>query len=96
MESMLRFVLSHKPDEWVTADYNESYKLFDLDLNSEEYMNISTLFDSTAHDINSIQRVQNPFQYGRFKLRQEMLNNMAEVKKHYNFFYYKSNRLSEV
>jgi hypothetical protein len=81
MNSMLSYILLHKPDKWETVNnYDESYKLFDLEVNSLEYINIITLFNSISPKIKSIKRVQNPFQYGRFKLRQEMLQNMLEVK----------------
>lgn len=82
---MLAFVLSHKPNEWETIDYDKNnYKILDVDLNSPEYINIKTLFDSTSLDIKSIKRVQNPYQYGRFKLKQEMTNNKSEVKEIYH------------
>ncbi|XP_025414819.1 uncharacterized protein LOC112686649 isoform X2 [Sipha flava] len=84
MNSMLSYILLHKPDKWETVNnYDESYKLFDLEVNSLEYINIITLFNSISPKIKSIKRVQNPFQYGRFKLRQEMLQNMLEETAYY-------------
>ncbi|XP_015369355.1 PREDICTED: uncharacterized protein LOC107165568 [Diuraphis noxia] len=75
MTSMLSFVLENVPSDWESVStYNSSYLLFDVpDLNRESE-NVKTMFNSTSLSINSIRRVQNPFQYGRFKLRQEMLN----------------------
>ncbi|VVC25524.1 Hypothetical protein CINCED_3A023718 [Cinara cedri] len=68
---MFSFVLENLPNEWEKdVNYNESYKLFTVNDNTEEYRTVKELF--TQHAIKSIVRVQNPFQYGRFKLRQEM------------------------
>ncbi|KAL5243844.1 hypothetical protein ACI65C_011254 [Semiaphis heraclei] len=75
MTSMLSFVLENVPSDWESVStYNSSYILFDVPDYSREYERVKTMFNSTSLHINSIRRVQNPFQYGRFKLRQEMLN----------------------
>lgn len=79
---MVSFVLSRVPAEWKTVhEYKESFLLFELDIYSNEYQTIEQLFQPTLNsiNINSIRRVQNPFQYGRFKLRQEMLKTSREV-----------------
>lgn len=83
MCSMLSFVLSHAPSQWEEVDggYNEGYALFDLSPDTQEYIYVKNLFKSSLVTIKSIQRVQQPFQYGRFKLRQEMLSTTFEVKK---------------
>lgn len=82
MNSMLSFVLSNKPAEWVTvSEYNENYQLFDLHKYSKEYRNVAKMFNSTSLYVNSIKRVQNPFQYGRFKLRQDMLKTDLVVRR---------------
>ncbi|XP_001948854.1 uncharacterized protein LOC100168407 [Acyrthosiphon pisum] len=75
MTSMLSFVLENVPSDWESVStYNSSYILFDVNVLSREAANIKAMFNSTSLNINTIRRVQNPFQYGRFKLRQEMLN----------------------
>lgn len=81
---MVSFVLSRAPVEWEPRDqreYKESYVLFDLEIYSEEYQTILNLCRPMSHKftVNSIKRVQNPYQYGRFKLRQEMLGTSREV-----------------
>ncbi|CAH1708978.1 unnamed protein product [Aphis gossypii] len=79
MSSMLSFVLENVPSDWEpVSTYTKSYVLFDVQDQSVESERIKTMFNSTLLNINSIRRVQNPFQYGRFKLRQEMLNNNLE------------------
>lgn len=75
--SMLEFVLANVPETWEEVTYNESYILFDVQPYDEEYTEVQNLF--TVHEIASIQRVQNPFQYGRFKIRQEMLSYRSDV-----------------
>lgn len=79
---MLSFVLEHKPREWEsTNDYSNSFVLFELSAYNEEYQQIKNYFLLTQLTIKNIKRVQNPFQYGRFKLRQEMLGNYSVVRK---------------
>lgn len=81
---MLSFVLSNVPDEWEKiSNYSKSYMLFNLQPDTNEYKKIADLFTSTLLyiSINSIERVQNPFQYGRFKLRQEMCGIKSVVRK---------------
>lgn len=85
MTSMLSFVLANVPSEWETiSSYNHSYILFDVQVLSTEYELVKTMFNSISLSINRIQRLQNPFQYGRFKLRQEMLNSTSVVRKYNN------------
>lgn len=57
--------------------------LFNLQPDTNEYKKIADLFTSTLLyiSINSIERVQNPFQYGQFKLRQEMRGIKLVVRK---------------
>jgi len=87
MTSMLSFVLENVPSDWESVSkYNSSYILFDVNLLSREAGNVKAMIgNSTSLNINTIQRVQNPFQYGRFKLRQEMLNSNSVVSKKYTF-----------
>ncbi|XP_060840641.1 uncharacterized protein LOC132921575 [Rhopalosiphum padi] len=76
MASMLSFVLENVPSNWEQlSNYDTSYILFDVQDLSIESKHVKAMFELTLLNINSIRRVQNPFQYGRFKLRQEMLNN---------------------
>lgn len=85
--AMLSFVLSNVPSNWDRVNnYNESYILFSLQQYSLEYISIRNLFISLPVTINSIQRVQNPFQYGRFKLRQEMLRIKLVVRNKHLLF----------
>lgn len=75
---MLPFILKNLPEEWdKDTNYNDSYKLFTLDDYSDEYRRIKQLFDQK--NVKSVIRVQNPFQYGRFKLRQEMCDTYSVV-----------------
>lgn len=86
MTSMLSFVLENVPSDWESVNtYNSSYLLFDVNTLSREAENVKAMFNSTSLNINTILRVQNPFQYGRFKLRQEMLNCNSVVSKKYTF-----------
>ncbi|XP_025194724.1 uncharacterized protein LOC112594248 [Melanaphis sacchari] len=76
MTSMLSFVLENVPNDWEpVSTYNKSFILFDVQDYSTESRKVKAMFNITSLNIKSIRRVQNPFQYGRFKLRQEMLNN---------------------
>lgn len=69
---MLDFVLRNVPDNWdEVVSYDSSYILFELHPYDKEYTKIRNLFES--FEVTSIKRVQNPFQYGRFKLRHEMI-----------------------
>lgn len=78
MTSMLSFVLENVPNDWERViTYDTIYKLFDVQISSKESLDVKAMFNSTSLNINSIRRVQNPFQYGRFKLRQEMLNSYS-------------------
>jgi len=87
MTSMLSFVLANVPNEWETViTYNRSYILFDVQDLSSEFVHVKTMFNNTSLNIKSIRRVQNPFQYGRFKLRQEMLNSSSVVRKKFTFY----------
>lgn len=79
MSSMLSFVKDNLPDHWEDANYSSSYVLFSLDKYSREYQKIEAYFKDTS--IRRIQRVQNPYQYGRFILRQQMMNTYYEVSK---------------
>lgn len=80
--SMLSFVLKHVPEDWEEVDdYDTSYILFDLVKHGSEYEKVAALFEGTSTRlIKSIKRVQQPFQYGRFKLRQEMLRTHSTVR----------------
>lgn len=85
MSSMLEFVLSKVPEDWEEVlTYDKSYILFDLHPHTVEYSRIRNLF--YGFEIAYIRRVQNPFQYGRFKLRQEMLKNYRNVVRTKYFF----------
>lgn len=82
---MLEFVLRNVPDDWDDVSfYDSSYKLFELHPYDKEYTKIRNLFAS--FEVTSIKRVQNPFQYGRFKLRQEMIGNYVEEVRTKCFF----------
>lgn len=79
--SMLTFVKDNLPQNWEEANYTSSYFLFTLDTYSREYQQIEAYFQRTP--INCIQRVQNPYQYGRYMLRREMLNTYYEVSENH-------------
>lgn len=69
---MYSFILDNLPVEWVkNIKYNGIYKTFELENSNSEYKMIEKIFTS-SQNIIKIVRVQNPFQYGRFKIRQEM------------------------
>jgi len=79
-ESMLSFVLKHLPDYWdANVSYSVGYVLRNLSesVNAEEYQFVEAMFYGA--NISKILRVQNPFQYGRFMLRREMVNSAYEV-----------------
>jgi len=80
-QSMLSFVLKHLPDYWDSdVSYNAiGYVLRALSKleNPDEYQYVETMFYGA--NISQIIRVQNPFQYGRFMLRREMVNSAYEV-----------------
>jgi len=77
-QSMLSFVMSHLPDEWENVSvYSESFFLFTLSTHCREYQKVERYLNGAS--INQIQRVQNPFQYGRYMLRREILQTAYEV-----------------
>lgn len=82
-DSMLSCVLQLKPKEWTEVRYTESFVLISLRSSMYEYQNLKNKYFQGITNVLSIQRVQCPFQYGRFKLRQEMLNNYQEVDKNF-------------
>ncbi|XP_022180396.1 uncharacterized protein LOC111040696 [Myzus persicae] len=78
--SMLSFVLKHLPDDWDTdVAYTSSHLLRTLSRtrNAGEYQSVETMFYGA--NISQIKRVQNPFQYGRYMLRREMINSAYET-----------------
>ncbi|XP_003245025.1 uncharacterized protein LOC100568766 [Acyrthosiphon pisum] len=78
-QSMLSFVLTHLPDNWDTnVTYTASHVLCVLSRskNAGEYQFVEAMFYGA--NISQILRVQNPFQYGRYMLRREMLNSTYE------------------
>ncbi|XP_025414822.1 uncharacterized protein LOC112686650 [Sipha flava] len=83
-ESLLSFVMRNVPDEWEDVPvYNKSYELFTVPpgLYSREYQKVEQFFHGIK--IGRIQRVQNPFQYGRYMLRREMVRtNYEEIVFH--------------
>lgn len=76
---MLSFVLQHVPDQWEdVAVYSNSYELFTVPgPHSREYQKVEQHFRGTQ--ISRVQRVQNPFQYGRYMLMREMVRTNYEV-----------------
>lgn len=76
-ESILPFVLSHLPDEWEYVPVYKGFKTFTLSSYSPEYQRIELHFYGA--NVKRIHRVQNPFQYGRYMLRREMLQTTFEV-----------------
>lgn len=81
--SMLSFILNNLPENWEKiTQYESSYASFTLDKYSEEYQKLEEYFTGTP--IKCIRRIQNPYQYGRFKLKQEMLiTNIGEVSENH-------------
>lgn len=78
--SMLAFVLDHLPDYWdPVPSYICSNMLISLSpsRNADEYYFVESMFYG-AH-VSRISRVQNPFTYGRFMLRREMIQSTYEV-----------------
>ncbi|CAH1708974.1 uncharacterized protein LOC126549232 [Aphis gossypii] len=77
--SMLAFVLNHLPDYWdPVPSYTCSNMVFSLSpsRNADEYYFVESMFYG-AH-VSRISRVQNPFTYGRFMLRREMIQSTYE------------------
>ncbi|XP_060840639.1 uncharacterized protein LOC132921574 isoform X1 [Rhopalosiphum padi] len=78
-DSMLEFVLKHLPNYWDAVPlYTNSNKLFTLSYsrNSNEYQSVESMFYGA--NVSQIIRVQNPFTYGRFMLRREMVQSTYE------------------
>lgn len=85
-DTILSFVLSHLPEEWQHSSYkNCSYKIFSLSHSNAEYEKVETYFYGA--DLRRIERVQNPFQYGRYMLRREMLQTNYEVLYYFSTSY---------
>lgn len=70
---MLQLVIAHnQPKEWEYASYEDkTYQTFELRMNDTEYSTIIKPFNEAGLRIKSLQRVQNPFQLGRFLVRKE-------------------------
>jgi len=84
-DTTLSFVLSHLPEEWQQSSYkNCNYKIFSLSRYNSEYQKVEAYFYE-AH-VRRIERVQNPFQFGRYMLRREMLQTNYEVLSNLLFF----------
>lgn len=79
---MLRAVLdSHQPSEWQAASYSDrTYHLFPVEEDSDEYRAVAMPFTETrpALTLQSLQRVQNPFQLGRLVVRAEQRRHRGE------------------
>lgn len=79
-DSILVFVMSHLPEQWdKTVQYTKSWILFPLSRHSIYYQIVKSHFHGAQ--ISLIQRVQNPFQFGRYMLRREMIQTTYEVCK---------------
>lgn len=77
-ESVMDFVMTHLPEEWEPVPNCIKNKiLFHLPSYCLEYQNIECHFYG-AH-VKRIQRLQNPFQFGRYLIRREMLQTNYEV-----------------
>lgn len=77
-ESMLSYVMSQLPEEWDKIQvYSKSFHLFPVSKYKPEYQILESYFRGAK--IRKIQRVQNPFQYGRYMLRREMIQTIYEV-----------------
>jgi len=77
---MLSFVLTHLPDNWDTnVCYTASHvlRILSRSKNAGEYQSVEAMFYGA--NVSQILRVQNPFQYGRYMLRREMINSTYEV-----------------
>lgn len=78
--TMLNFVMNNLPEEWEEiTSYTNSYVLCNVSEYTQEFKNIESYFRSSRSRIIKIQRVQNPFQYGRYMLRKEMIPTYNEV-----------------
>lgn len=76
--TILSFVLSHVPDEWEDVpEYTTRFVLFTLKKHSREYQTVQSYFNGAP--IAVIQRIQNPFQFGRYMFRREILQTNYEV-----------------
>lgn len=78
MDELLSFVLTQVPDEWEhVPEYTTRFILFTLNKFSSEYRMVVSYFNGAP--VTLIQRVQNPFQFGRYVFRREMLKTNYEV-----------------
>lgn len=79
-DSIMAFVMSHLPEQWdKTVKYTQSWILVPLSKHSIYFQIVKSYFNGAQ--ISSIQRVQNPFQFGRYILRREMIQTTYEVCK---------------
>ncbi|VVC40785.1 Hypothetical protein CINCED_3A009403 [Cinara cedri] len=76
-DAILTFVMSYLPEKWdKTTEYTRSWNLIPLSTQSVDYQIVESYFYG-AH-ISLIQRVQNPFQFGRYMIRREMTQTTYE------------------
>lgn len=76
--ALLSFIMTQTPDEWEeVAEYTTRFVSFTLNKHSREYKMVESYFHG-AH-ITQIQRIQNPYQFGRYVFRREMLKTNYEV-----------------
>lgn len=76
--ALLPFVLTQIPDEWEDVpEYTTRFVSFTLYKHSREYKMVEFFFYGAP--ITQIQRIQNPFQFGRYVFRREMLKTTYEV-----------------
>uniref|UniRef100_A0A1B6INE4 PARP catalytic domain-containing protein n=1 Tax=Homalodisca liturata TaxID=320908 RepID=A0A1B6INE4_9HEMI len=85
---MLGAVLNIVPDYWNDANYDSRrYHLFELNNEDDEYINEMEAFDRNRIRVTKLERIQNPFQFGRFQIRKEQKdfrNNIVEKIKCYH------------
>lgn len=77
---VISFVMSNLPEDWdKTTRYIKSWILLPLSIHCVHYQKVESYFYG-AH-ISLIQRVQNPFQFGRYIIRREMIQTTYEVRR---------------
>uniref|UniRef100_A0A1B6KCB4 PARP catalytic domain-containing protein n=1 Tax=Graphocephala atropunctata TaxID=36148 RepID=A0A1B6KCB4_9HEMI len=85
---MLATILNRKPATWEEASYDsQRYHLFELDVSDREYDDEIVPFRQDNLVLAKLERVQNPFQWARFKIRKEQKeyrNVTADVVKFYH------------
>jgi hypothetical protein len=72
--SLVSSVLStHKPVSWSDMGADTEVELVELAADSQEFVSVRNKIRLTlSYDVDSVQRVQNPYLYGKYETRKEL------------------------